>query len=192
MPNTVTKDLSNIPFGSMIGGPLSACIDAQEQAAASTVDFIERVGFDKENPGKVVNIEFRYNRDGKEVVLSVPLLTIVPIPFISIDTVNIDFKATLKSLDTETYEETEQERKLNVNSATGNRKGLKGLGIKSTRTTMYGSVSTKKDSSSTKNSAYSVEANIDINIIAHQESMPAGLSKVLEILQQSISIQEQA
>ena len=190
MPTQVTKDLSSIPFGEMIGGPLSACIDAQEQAACSTVDFIRRVGFAEETPDKIINVEFKYDRDGKEVKLSVPLLTIVPIPFIAIDTVNINFKASLKSIDTETLRESDQEKTQNYNSTTGNYIGLRGLGAKRNKTVMYGSVSTKKDSISTQNSAYSVEANIDINVIAHQESMPAGLAKVLEILNQAITVAE--
>ena len=55
---------------------------------------------------------------------------------------------------------------------------------------MRGSVSTKKDSVATQHSAYSIEANIDINVIARQESMPGGLAKVLEMLNQAISVKK--
>lgn len=190
MADEIINDLSSIPFDRMIGGPLSACIEAQEQAAVSTVNFIDRVGFDPEKPGQVINVDFRYKRDGQDVLLSVPLLTIVPIPFISIDTVNISFKASLKSISTEsavdkdkvtTYDKVNS-RYVGINSYLGR------LGLE--KTTMKGSVSTKKDSVATQNSAYSIEANIDINVIAHQESMPGGLAKVLEMLNQAISIKE--
>ena len=190
MANELVNDLSSIPFDNMIGGPLSACIDAQEQAAVSTVNFIDRVGFDPQNPGHVINVEFRYKRDGKDVVLSVPLLTIVPIPFISIDTVNISFKAALKSISTESAVDTDKKttydkvnsRYIGINSYLGT------AGVR--KTVMRGSISTKKDSVATQNSAYSIEANIDINVIARQESMPGGLAKVLEMLNQAISIKE--
>ena len=187
----VVKDLQAMPFSTMIGAPLSACIDAQEQAARSTVDFIRNVGFDENNPDKIINVVFKYTRQGadgktKDVELSVPLLTIVPIPFIAIDTVNISFKASLKSVDTERTVESEQERDSSYSNSRSVYYGLNGFSASRNRTYMSGSVSTKKDSKATQNSAYSVEANIDINVVAHQESMPAGLAKVLEILNQAI------
>ena len=190
MPNELVNDLSSMPFDRMIGGPLSACIDAQEQAAVSSVNFIDRVGFDPQNPGHVINVDFKYRRDGEDVVLSVPLLTIVPIPFISIDTVNISFRAALKSINTEDAIDADRESSYDSTNS-------KYLGIGSyltsaqiQRTVMRGSVSTKKDSVATQHSAYSIEANIDINVIARQESMPGGLAKVLEMLNQAISVKK--
>ena len=44
------KELSSIDFASMIGGPLSAVVQAQAMAAATTVDFIKEVGFKKPPP----------------------------------------------------------------------------------------------------------------------------------------------
>ena len=190
MPNELVNDLSSMPFDRMIGGPLSACIDAQEQAAVSSVNFIDRVGFDPQNPGHVINVDFKYRRDGEDVVLSVPLLTIVPIPFISIDTVNISFKAALKSINTE--DAIDADRESSYDSTNSKYLGI-GSYLKSAqiqRTVMRGSVSTKKDSVATQNSVYSIEANVDINVIARQESMPGGLAKVLEMLNQAISIKE--
>ena len=190
MPNEIVSDLSSIPFDRMIGGPLSACIDAQEQAALSTVNFIDRVGFDPKNPGHVVNVDFTYKREGTDVQLSVPLLTIVPIPFISIDTVNISFKAALKSISSE--DAVDVDRQSSYDSTNSRYLGV-GSYLRSAevqRTVMRGSVSTKKDSVATQNSVYSIEANVDINVIARQESMPGGLAKVLEMLNQAISIKE--
>lgn len=190
MPNEIVNDLSSIPFDRMIGGPLSACIDAQEQAALSTVNFIDRVGFDPKNPGHVVNVDFTYKREGTDVQLSVPLLTIVPIPFISIDTVNISFKAALKSISSE--DAVDVNRQSSYDSTNSRYLGV-GSYLRTAevqRTVMRGSVSTKKDSVATQNSVYSIEANVDINVIARQESMPGGLAKVLEMLNQAISIKE--
>ena len=190
MPNEIVNDLSSIPFDRMIGGPLSACIDAQEQAALSTVNFIDRVGFDPKNPGHVVNVDFTYKREGTDVQLSVPLLTIVPIPFISIDTVNISFKAALKSISSE--DAVDVDRQSSYDSTNSRYLGV-GSYLRTAevqRTVMRGSVSTKEDSVATQNSVYSIEANVDINVIARQESMPGGLAKVLEMLNQAISIKE--
>ena len=181
--SSIPKDLQAMPFGQMIGAPLSACIDAQEKAAMTTVKFIRNVGFERETKNnketitnKVIDVVFRYKRDDDEVELSVPLLTIVPIPFIAIDTVNIDFKANLRSVTQSTYN-------YNSDSKSGWDYAYDGKKVD-----FNASVSTKKDSKSTQTSQYSVEATIDVNVIGHQDSMPAGLAKVLEMLNQAISI----
>jgi len=63
------QELSSINFAGMIGGPLSAVVDAQSQAALSTVSFIKSVGFtpDTEDettgtvtPGSPVYVTFKY------------------------------------------------------------------------------------------------------------------------------------
>ena len=184
----------------MIGGPLSACIDAQEQAALTTVNFIRNVGFAKKQVtenGKtkevytddVINVTFKYKREKNEVELTVPLLTIVPIPFIAIDTVSINFKATLKSFDKSYDKDTESESSYNrESSASSSKSGGWFSAKKRSSSSMYCSVSTKKDSVSTQTSEYSVESTIDVQVNARQESMPAGMAKVLEMLNQAIFI----
>lgn len=54
-------ELSSIDFGSLIGGPLCAVIQAQTQAARATADFIKTVGFDKDN--KPIYVEFKYPKE---------------------------------------------------------------------------------------------------------------------------------
>jgi len=63
------QELSSIDFQSMIGGPLGAIVDAQAQAALSTVDFIKAVGFTPDavnkdtgvvTPGTPVYVSFKY------------------------------------------------------------------------------------------------------------------------------------
>lgn len=197
MATQLIEDLQAMPFGEMIGGPLSACIEAQEKAALTTVNFIRNVGFVKDkddNPtDEVVNVTFMYKRENKMVELTVPLLTIVPIPFIAIDTVNINFKANLKSFQRETGKQKEAESDYQHNyENSSTKKASLGWGSVS-RDRSYSSatatVSTKKDSVATQTSQYSVEATIDINVVAHQESMPAGMAKVLEMLNQAIFLE---
>ncbi|MBZ0098217.1 MAG: DUF2589 domain-containing protein, partial [Taibaiella sp.] len=63
------QELSSINFGGMIGGPLTAVVDAQSQAALSTVSFIKSVGFTPDvvddttgaiTPGSPVYVTFKY------------------------------------------------------------------------------------------------------------------------------------
>ena len=105
--NTPPQDESNklqaIPFGNIIGGPLKACIDAQTAAAKTTWEFMQNVGLNTDSQTgdkKEVNVSFKYIRDGQPAQLNVPLLTIVPIPYIGIGDIDIDFKAKTSPLST--------------------------------------------------------------------------------------------
>ena len=95
-----TSALQAIPFSSMIGGPLKACIDAQAMAAKTTWDFIQEVGLtiDPETgEKKAVNVSFSFIQNGRIVQLNVPLLTIVTIPYIAINSIDINFKASISA-----------------------------------------------------------------------------------------------
>src|SRR5215470_6151582 len=109
------EELKEIPFGYLIGEPLKAAVEAQAIAAKTTIEFIEKVGFIPPDPnqgmlfidetkdadaGTVRNVTFNYtkkNQNGEDAAftLSVPILSIVPIPVLRIDEVTIDFTAKL-------------------------------------------------------------------------------------------------
>ena len=124
----------------------------------------------------------QYRRKGTEECryggLNVPLLTIVPIPYIAINSVDINFKANINassssvsenSSHTEYGGEVDAKAKLN-------------LGLFSLEANLKANYSTKKDSKATEESKYSVESTIDVAVKAGQESMPAGMAKILEML----------
>lgn len=101
------NEISSISLGSIIGGALSAIVEAQSQAAHTTVNFINEVGFEgKQGERKPVYIDFQYEKmiipeketqqeeaeKQKQITsLKVPLLTMVPIPYIRVDDATIDF-----------------------------------------------------------------------------------------------------
>jgi hypothetical protein len=108
-------ELREIPFGYLIGSPMKAAIEAQALAAKTTVEFIEKVGFIPPDPlqdmlfidetkdadgGNVRNVTFAYkkidaNGQEKDISLTVPILSIVPIPYLRLDEMTIDFTAKL-------------------------------------------------------------------------------------------------
>jgi hypothetical protein len=65
------RELSSIDFGSMIGGPLKAVVDAQTQAALASVAFIKQVGFKPGDPkdpmkpetGDPIYVSFKYPKE---------------------------------------------------------------------------------------------------------------------------------
>jgi hypothetical protein len=181
----VVNELSAIPFGALIGGPLTAAIEAQSKAALATVDFLRSVGFDEN--GNILNVVFKYRAGTEEddiQELQVPLLTIVPIPFLRIDNMDINFKASL-SQSTETMDKT--------TSVTGAEAKLS-VGAKYwfVNAQMSASVSSKKDTTSSRDSRYAVEYTMDINVHAVQDDIPGGMAKVLNLLSESIDRQLQA
>jgi hypothetical protein len=69
-------------------GPLVSTVNAQAQAVLSTMNFVQSVGFSP--TGEVVHVDFVFNRTNastgevQENSLSVPLLTLLPIPFLRV------------------------------------------------------------------------------------------------------------
>lgn len=181
-----TNALQAIPFGSMIGGPLKACIEAQAMAAKTTWEFIQEVGLytDEKGEKQAVNVSFSFIQGGHLVQLNVPLLTIVPIPYIAIHTIDINFKANV-SASSSSYSENSSSESLD---AGGEAKASLGWGPFKVEASMKANYSSKKDSKATEESKYSVESTIDVAVKAGQDSMPAGLAKVLEMLGNSLDV----
>lgn len=189
--NIATNALSAIPFSSMIGGPLNACIEAQAMAAKTTWDFIQEVGLNT-NPDTgektAVNVSFSFMQGGRMVQLNVPLLTIVPIPYIAIHSIDINFKASISASSSSVSENSESTSKSGSLEASA---GLK-VGPFHMDAKINGSYSSKKDSKATEESKYSVEYTMDIAVKAGQDSMPAGLAKVLELLGSALDVSDPA
>ena len=172
--------LQGLPFDNLIGGPLNACIQAQNDAAMTSINFINNVCLneDKETGEKsAIYVSFSFIQNGRKVVINVPLIAIVPIPYIAINSVDISFKATVNGVESESSStETEYESK-------ENKKSTRKTGwFRKKTTTINSTFSTKRDSKSTQDSKFSVEATIDVAVHAGQESMPAGMAKILEML----------
>ena len=170
--------LQGLPFDNLIGGPLNACVRAQADAAQTTLGFIQSVGLeDDENGNKnAIYVYFSFVQGGRKAVMSVPLLTIVPIPYIAINTIDINFKATVTGVESSSFTE-ELSEEYHRDTKTGK------LNIwKAKATSIKTSLSSKKDSKSTSDSSFSIESTIDVSVHASQDSMPAGMAKILEML----------
>ncbi|OWV02408.1 hypothetical protein B7994_00800 [Fibrobacter sp. UWR2] len=172
--------LNGIDYSALIGGPLQAAITAQAMAAKSTWEFIQQVGLNTNADGnkEAVNVTFTYQKDGNLTTMIVPILTIVPIPMIVIDKVQIDFKASINASSSQCTENSESTA-LDVG---GEAKAKLGWGPFSLSITAKANYSSKKDSKATSESRYSVEYTQDVSVHATQADVPAGLATVLNIL----------
>ena len=189
-------ELRQIPFGVLIGSPMKAAIEAQALAAKTTVEFIEKVGFipaDKDQDllfideakdadgGKVRNVTFAYkkvdeNGVGKDVSLTVPILSIVPIPYLRLDEMTIDFTAKLEDQVANT---TKTDFKLD-SSVKGTYKAWWSPISLEMRTSM--SYANSRQTAS----RYTREYTMKIHVRAVQDDIPAGLERVLDLLEQTI------
>ena len=211
MPNP-GQELSSIDFESMIGGPLVAVVNAQAQAAMSTVNFIKEVGFKKpsteESAGgdttteDPIYVTFKYPKElspyqpanpgdpsatppipatpavpavYETQELKVPILTILPVPFIRVDLTTIDFNAKINSVE---YRKTNTRLKVDAS-------------LEAKASWLWGSAKLKVSTSyqrttqqgNTVNRTYSLA----VHVKAVQDEMPAGMEKMLSILEGAIT-----
>lgn len=184
-------ELANLNFESMIGGPLIAVIKAQAQSAQTSVDFIKSVGFNasdaKENPGMPTMVTFEYDKpvegkdkDGNVTItptkykLTVPILTMLPIPFIRVEETTIDFNAKITSV-----QETTTTSSHDLNASLGVKYGWGPVSVN-----LKVSYSYKK--STTAGSKVERTYSLAIHVRAVQDELPPGTDRLLSILENNI------
>ncbi|MDX9854843.1 MAG: DUF2589 domain-containing protein, partial [Tenuifilaceae bacterium] len=113
----------------------------------------------------------------KKVSVSAPLLAMVPIPHLRIDSLTTHFKYEISSV-AKSSEDTS--KGVNMNVETGSALSLWAKG------SITGSVSSKSSSESVMNRS----GVLEITVNASEAPMPEGLAKILGILANSITVQE--
>jgi hypothetical protein len=161
----IGAELASLPLGSMIAGPLTAAIQAQALAANSTVDFIQQVGLDKNL--NVRNVTFNYKTAGQGAVLQAPLLSIIPIPFIRIKDMTVDFTFKINTVASDSSnDQTSKEVKAEASGGF--------WGVKVSASASYSNTKASESKSSVDKSA---ELKMHVNAV--QDEMPEGLKIVL-------------
>lgn len=180
-------ELSSLDFQSMIGGPLSAVVKAQAQSAVTSVDFIKAVGFNGEDDKKPIMVTFDYDKalentaaDGTTTVevkpfkLTVPILTMLPIPFIRVEETKIDFNAKITSV--------QESKSTSEHGLNTELKAKAGWG--------WGSASLKVNYSYKKSTSSSQKVErtytMAVHVRAVQDELPAGTERLLGILENAI------
>ncbi len=115
----------------------------------------------------------------QDMELKVPILTMLPIPFIRIASTDIELNVKINSM--ENTSSSDDSSKDMGGSATV---GYKGFGA-SVNATFSASVSTQKKTSSTEE--VKKEFSLNIKVHAVQDEMPMGISRILDILEESIT-----
>lgn len=192
------QELSQIPFAHLIGSPMKAAIEAQALAAQTTVEFIQKVGFKQPaaggpdalftNPeqnadvGEIRNITMEYskldeNDTQQSFSLTVPLLSIVPIPYLRIEEMTIDFKAKLTDSIV---------RNTNTSFSVDTTVGGSYSAFWSPVKLDFRVNAAFKTSSATQASA-TRDYSMEIHVRATSDDMPGGLSRIIDILEAAIT-----
>lgn len=176
-------ELGSIDFATIIGGPLDACVKAQNNASISTVSFIKQVGFEGEGANaKLRMVDFSYKKtvpDTSEnapagatveesVKINVPFVSILNIPSLRIETCEVDFNVKLNS----TYTR-------DVSSEFGIDTGF---GVETKKVKFNVDVSYKRTSST--GIKVEKEYSLGVKVRATNDEMPAGLEKILGLMSQ--------
>ena len=187
MPINIGREMA-LPMEQIIGGPLQAVIKAQTMAAAETAAFINNVGLVDDGTGKLTaqTVEFSFTRkvpaesdddppvdeiQEETVHLNVPLLTIVPVPFIRVEEATIDFECKVSS-------STLEASKHKAGVAAEVKGGVWGVSISVKASYSYEKV---------RRDQVDRSATMKVHVKAVQDDMPAGLGRILDILETAVN-----
>lgn len=199
------QNLSSIPFQGLIAGPLQAAVEAQAASAATTIGFIERVGFVLGNDGQptdqVRSVTFKYskldgtdeNGDQQEVAyeLTVPILTIVPIPFLRIDELTIDFNARITEAVTQNASASSNSSLSSAFKTGANVSFRAGFAKVDANVSYSQNASSTRTTNSSSERSETQDYSVAVHVRATTEAMPKGLSRVLDILESVITEKQQ-
>lgn len=162
----IVDTLSSVPLGDLISAPISACIGGFAESTNATLNLVGSLLSEDSNGGFVpIDVRFCfYDYDSGQVKsVDVPLLSLVPLSYLTINGVVCDFSANVSEL------------RMSSSDSVG-------------RATMMANVSCVKDSSSFKDSRYNVLATMNLNMAIGRGDVPQGVSVVLGHLENSISV----
>jgi len=198
-------ELRNLPLEQLISAPLNAVIKAQAQAAMTTVQFIEEVGFirkdedslslfDAPSDGtandydvRVAKLQVSVDKDGVKTVTNVdlPFITLFNVPSFEINNFDWSFNVKLKSMQSFSAKFATS----TTTTTTGNVGGslsifslLKiggGMKVEST---------TKTDFESRFKSGREQEYNLNINIKGSSAPLPKGIETLLSIAENATKV----
>ena len=216
--NSAFDVLGNLSFDKLIGEPIRAAVKAQRDMAKEALNYIkkETIITGKDGVGQIAYVTLNFTKDGKKTTMQIPLLTLIPYPSLSISSMTYKFTAKVdassgvavgvNNIDTATLAKIGGGGKDGGGSKDGgggggNNKPQPTNTSNTTITTspsapqkssngpsLAASLSSKPGSSALRESRYSVETTIDMSVTAGKAETPAGITKIMEILDSSTEV----
>ena len=183
----IADQFKGLPMSDLISQPLIAAAQAQGQLSNITQQFIKDVGLEEDSSGGLSarSVDFGFNspvtNDSGDTTLvsnnlSVPLLSIVNVPNLSVKRATVDFTMEVKSAS----KDTSSSDTTGSISTTAKYKSW----WSPVKCSMTASVTTNKKSESVRSTDNS--AKYDVHVEARDDGAPEGLMKVLDILNAAI------
>jgi hypothetical protein len=172
------RDLATLGFGELLGALLSAVVEGQRQATASSLAFVEEVGFTRDEEGKEQfrTVAIRYtkldeNQNPASFALEVPLLAMVAIPTLAVRRAKVAFTYDVTETSVETPEDDGRSRRATLGGVIPQPVVLKGF-VPRRRTTR----------TDTRESA-----GLNVEVTVETEPLPEGLARLLTLTELTVS-----
>lgn len=175
-------EFQSLPLEYIIAAPLKGAIEAQTIAAASTRAFIQSMlttNADGSQTPVTVDFKLAKNTNGitgnvsNEIVVKAPLLSMIPIPHLRIDSITTHFKYEINEIS-----KSDKSLDLGANLSAGTVGALS----KIVNISLSGTVGSKSSQESSMNRSGSLE----ITVHASEAPIPEGLARILNLLSRAI------
>ncbi|MBP7703652.1 MAG: DUF2589 domain-containing protein [Caulobacter sp.] len=188
------QELAALDFADIIGGPMIAVINAQAAAANVTAGFIQQVGFTNStgNNPQIKTVSFDFTQvlptqsttfgglTADDLTIKVPLLTMIPIPFIRVDSMTIQLNVKLVS----TSSVSMSNNFVYSQNTSASDNGFFGFGPS---VSFQASVTDQN----TFQNGQVIDDTYNLNVTVHavQDQMPGGMAQILNIFSNVIQSQ---
>lgn len=188
--NVTRKSSQVMDLQQLIAGPLIATIEADAMSAQKYLNYVLNVAFESYDPssgktGKLRMLTFSYmEHDGDMAhrrTVSIPLLTLVPLPLLHIQEADFDFD--IKILDA-VYEKTDEKFSPEAGRAVKTENKESAFKMRASLASQH------SEGKKTGELQQSLSANMKIKVKMGQADMPAGLSNILHLTANNVLIDE--
>lgn len=170
----IGAEFQALPLEYIVSAPLIAAVKAQRVAAETTKQFVESlIGTD----GTPTTVDFKVNQkngdDSNQITVNAPLLAMVPVPHLRIDSLTTRFTFEIS----QTHRDTKETSK-SIDTSVSSGKALSPWVSASVK----GSISSKSANESSTNRS----GQLDITVQASESEVPEGLARVLSLMTSAI------
>lgn len=201
---SMAQQFSGLPMDSLIGGPLQAAAKAQQSLAMTQTQYILNTGFSQSVDSKtnkvtytpitatiamaqsqpVIEADGSVNKADSSLNIDFPIITMIPIPTLSVSTVDITFDMEVKSsytheTDSETSQKTHDEGSFDAKA---------GWGCFSVE--VKGAISHDSSQSNSDKQTYqkSNDAKYHVEVTATQQPIPDGIKMLLDMFGKNMTM----
>lgn len=193
---SMSQQFVGLPMDALIGGPLNAAADANAKMAMTQTKFLLETCFVKKGTEddasyqpilikmELVRAFIKEDQSVEQVTttFNLPLLTIMPLNSLAVDTVDVNFEMEVSS----SFSEENSQEKTEKKAAEATLEAKIGFGVFSA--TIKGKVSYDSTQSSKESQHYkkSNAAKYNVSVHAGQLPLPTGVATIIDVFSKSI------